>query len=108
MTLRLRHATVAIAVVGALAGLAGIADAASKRSRTASDGYQWVTAVSAYHGPNTSISAPTRPSRWGREVRLPGGSWIDCAGDCREKLRETTIDFWIEQQNRGGRDCSRC
>jgi hypothetical protein len=102
MTLRLRHAAVAVAFIGMLAALADISDAATKRSGKSADGYQWVTAYSAYTGPNTSITAPTRPSRWGREVRLPGGTWIDCAGDCREKLRETTIDFWIEQQNRGG------
>jgi hypothetical protein len=35
-------------------------------------------------------------------VRLPGGTWIDCAGDCRDKLRAETIDFWYEQQDKHG------
>ena len=99
MTFRLRHAGAAIALAATLAGVAGVADAATKRSGKSADGYQWVTAVSAYS--SNTISAPTRPSQWGREVRLPGGTWIDCAGDCRDKLRETTVDFWFEQNNRG-------
>lgn len=40
------------------------------------------------------ISAQTRRGRLGREVRLPGGTWIDCKGDCRNTLREETIDFF--------------
>ena len=40
------------------------------------------------------VSAPVRPGRWGLEVRLPGGSWIDCRQDCRRTLREETIDFF--------------
>ena len=99
MTFRLRHAGAAVALACMLPGAAGPADAATSRSGRSADGYQWVTAVSNYSA--NTISGPTRPSQWGREVRLPGGSWIDCAGDCRDKLRETTIDFWFEQNNRG-------
>lgn len=100
MTVWLRRAGTAMALAGMLAGgLAASADAATRRAGKSADGYQWVTAHSDY-SVNT-ISAPTRPSKWGREVRLPGGSWIDCAGDCRDTLREATIDFWFEQNNRG-------
>jgi hypothetical protein len=42
-------------------------------------------------------TGPIRDTALGREVQLPGGSWIDCAGDCREKLRKRTVDFWYEQ-----------
>jgi hypothetical protein len=36
----------------------------------------------------------------GQKVQLPGGTWVDCAGDCKSKLREKTVDFWYEQMNR--------
>jgi hypothetical protein len=38
-----------------------------------------------------------RNTALGKQVQLPGGSWVDCAGDCREKLRKKTVDFWHEQ-----------
>jgi hypothetical protein len=25
---------------------------------------------------------------------MPGGTWIPCKQDCRETLREETVDFW--------------
>ncbi len=40
------------------------------------------------------ISAPVRQGRNGREIRLPGGTWIECKGDCRNTLREETLDFF--------------
>lgn len=42
-------------------------------------------------------SGPVRATALGKQVRLPGGTWVDCAGDCREKLRIKTVDFWYEQ-----------
>jgi hypothetical protein len=38
-----------------------------------------------------------RKTAYGQQVRLPGGTWVDCAGDCRRKLRKQTVDFWQEQ-----------
>ena len=41
------------------------------------------------------VSAPTRPGQFNdRQVRLPGGTWIACKLDCRETLREESIDFF--------------
>ena len=37
---------------------------------------------------------PTRRGRVEREVRLPGGTWIGCKLDCRETLREESVDFF--------------
>ena len=48
------------------------------------------------------VSGPVRPARFGQEVRLPGGTWYPCAGDCRETLRAETVDFWDEHQRREG------
>lgn len=49
------------------------------------------------------ISGPTRTTRFGREVRMPGGTWIYCAGSCAETLRNETVDFWAKRDaERGG------
>ena len=41
------------------------------------------------------VSAPTRPGQFNdREVRLTGGTWIACKLDCRQTLREESIDFF--------------
>ncbi|MBS0241494.1 MAG: hypothetical protein JSS20_04905 [Proteobacteria bacterium] len=38
------------------------------------------------------------------EVELPGGSWIDCSGDCAKAAREAAgPDFWEKlRRNTGG------
>ena len=53
------------------------------------------------------VSGPTRQGRYEREVRLPGGTWYGCAGDCRDKLRAETVDFWDEHQRREGESSRR-
>jgi hypothetical protein len=45
-----------------------------------------------------TVSGPVRAARHGREVRLPGGTWIDCGRSCAETLRTETVDFW---ENKG-------
>jgi hypothetical protein len=32
-----------------------------------------------------------------KEIELPGGTWIDCAGDCRKAAREAREEFWDTQ-----------
>jgi hypothetical protein len=49
------------------------------------------------------ISGPTRRARFGLEVRMPGGTWISCAGDCRATLRDETVDFWETRALERGR-----
>jgi hypothetical protein len=74
------------------AGLVAPAEAGSRRwPHEPKFGY--VTAESRY-GPQT-ITAPVRVSAQGRrEVRLPGGTWIECRQTCTNTLRQETIDFW--------------
>ncbi len=43
---------------------------------------------------NGTVSGPVRYGRHGREVRLPGGTWIECGKSCSETLRRQTVDFW--------------
>jgi len=89
-------ATAALAGVAAVL-LAPAAEAQSRRGPPGDAGYGWVTAESRYSG--ATISGPVRNGPNGRlEVRLPGGTWLECGRSCRETLRRETIDFW---QNRG-------
>jgi hypothetical protein len=56
----------------------------------------YVVAESRFgHG---TVSGPVRQSSTGREVRLPGGTWIACRKSCSETLRVESVDFW---ENRG-------
>jgi hypothetical protein len=61
-----------------------------------------VVAESRYgHG---SVAGPVRQSTNGQlQVRLPGGSWIDCGRSCADTLRRESIDFW-ENHGRDGQD----
>lgn len=49
---------------------------------------------------NQCVTAPVRRGKLGPEVRTKGGTWIDCRGDCRETLREETLDFWETQDRK--------
>ena len=86
-----------LAVPLALSLMLPAADARSKRAvEEPATGY--VTAESRY-GPQT-ITAPVRISAAGRrEVRLPGGTWIECRRSCANTLRQETIDFWYIRSN---------
>jgi hypothetical protein len=52
---------------------------------------------------NGTVVGPVRPYRFGYQVRMPGGTWIDCRRSCSETLRVETIDFW-ENRKGAGRD----
>jgi hypothetical protein len=103
--MRISAALVASLAIPVAAGM--MTPAAEARSKRGYDepatGY--VTAESRY-GPQT-ITAPVRISAAGRrEVRLPGGTWIECRRTCSDTLRQETIDFWYIRSNpyNGGGD----
>ena len=74
-----------------LAGLVAALTPASAGSRTErSQGT--VTAESRFGG--GTVSGPVRAGRFGREVRLPGGTWEPCKRSCSETLRAETVDYW--------------
>jgi hypothetical protein len=60
-----------------------------------------VTVCSRYG--NGCYAAPLRQGRFGLEMRLKGGTWIDCKGSCKDTLREETVDFWDTQRERNPR-----
>jgi hypothetical protein len=79
-----------------------VAAMASTSSAFANGASGEVVAESRFgHG---TVSGPVRAARHGREVRLPGGTWIDCGRSCAETLRTETVDFW---ENKGAGPNSR-
>ncbi len=81
-------ATVALALLFTMSS----ATLAGNRSTGAS-----VTACSTY-GHSGCYSAPVRQTALGPQMRLKGGAWIWCEGDCRDTLRRATVDFWDDQR----------
>lgn len=69
------------------------------RSSPAAGGYPPYVVAESRFGNGTVVGA-VRPSRYGFQVRMPGGTWIDCRRSCAETLRVETVDFWENQ----GRD----
>jgi hypothetical protein len=71
-------------------------------ARARGDGIVTTVTIDSRYG-HGSVSGPVRKGARNLEVRLPGGSWIDCARDCAETLRRQSVDFW-ENHGREGRD----
>lgn len=78
------------AAVAALILAAAPANAGKRAYAPSEEGY--VTAESRFG--NGTVSGPVRIGRFGREVRLPGGTWEPCRRSCSETLRVETVDFW--------------
>jgi hypothetical protein len=73
------------------AGACAVVLPAAAEARPSTDG---VIKVCSRYGKGC-VTAPTRPGQFNdRQVRLPGGTWIACKLDCRETLREESIDFF--------------
>jgi hypothetical protein len=95
MTTTLRLTSLSLGVLAAsITAMATVADARP---------YAATTVCSRYTA--GCVSAPIRAGRAGPEVRLPGGTWISCKRDCRQTLREESVDFWqtMDRDGRGGR-----
>ena len=92
--MRARFALLVSATIPFAASLwAPAADATGLRRAPPEPRFGYVTAESRYGA--GSITAPVRISARGRrEVRLPGGTWIECRRSCSNTLRQETIDFW--------------
>ena len=75
------------------------ANAGGRRSLETYDRAGWVIARSEFG--NGAVRGPVRRTRLGRQVRLPGGSWVYCETSCTETLRLKTVDFWHSDQGAG-------
>lgn len=85
------------AVIGlGAAPLVTAADAEAKQNRKAGT----VTACSK--SGFDCYTARVVQSPVGRKLVLRGGATIDCGYDCRDTLREKTVDFWEERMLNGG------
>lgn len=86
----------ALLALPAIAALTSIPLAAAEAGGT-------VTACSRYG--NGCYTAPVRPGKWGPEMRLKGGTWIECRGSCKDALREETVDFFetLREKSSNGR-----
>jgi hypothetical protein len=81
------------ALVSAAGSMMAPAAEAGTRHWPREPAFGYVTAESRYS--SETITAPVRTSAHGRrEVRLPGGTWIECRRSCANTLRQETIDFW--------------
>lgn len=67
-------------------------------------GHGEVTARSR-HTPGKSVTLRTRRVEGAgatfQEVELPGGSWLDCSGDCAEAVRREHLDVWETKRENG-------
>lgn len=102
--MRARFAFLVSAAIPVAVGLAPTADA-HRRGPVGEPKFGYVTAESRYS--SETITAPVRVTEQGRrEVRLPGGTWIECRRSCSNTLRQETIDFWHIRNNplNGGDD----
>jgi hypothetical protein len=80
-------------------GLATAAAFALALPAQANDKKYGVAACSKNNTTNCKTGA-VQNYNMGQKVRLPGGTWVDCAGDCQDELRQKTVDFWAEQMDR--------
>lgn len=100
MNMRTALVVAAVAVTGGSAAFIATG-AAEAQSRRHSQIVGHVTTCSVYG--NGCTSAPVRRGRNGYEYRLPRGTWVACRRNCRNALREDTVDFW-ETQRENQRD----
>lgn len=66
------------------------------------NGYRYLRITSRFN-PNKTVTVAVRPSRkGGREVRLPTGRWVHCAGNCRWTVEKEYLDVLRFQQDHFG------
>jgi hypothetical protein len=101
----LRILFIQAAIAALTFGLTATADAGYCKSRHCKakdhgddDDYRYVTAEKTMG--TARVTAPVRPGRWGDEVRLPGGTWVDCGRSCENTLRHETVDFWDDMTSK--------
>lgn len=92
---------IALAALGATFA-ASTADAGFRRFSAGSNGDRTGYVVAESRFGNGSVTGPVRHARFGREVRLPGGTWVACRRSCSETLRVETVDFWESGFGTGG------
>jgi len=91
-----RSALFAFSILAVAAAASSLPAEAGRRYAKTPD---YVVAYSRFG--NAKAVGRVRWKRDGRQVRLPGGTWIDCGRSCKETLRLNTVDFWQGPQGSG-------
>lgn len=73
------------------------ADAGFRKLRSNYEPGETIIAQSRFG--NGSVTGVVRPARYGWQVRLPGGTWMDCRRSCEETLRVETVDLFENSQD---------
>ena len=93
----MRMRALALATTLTAAGLAGAAPPVVAAERGAPAGSPGFVTAESHYG-NGTVRGPVRRTAQGRlEVRLPGGTWLECGRSCSDTLRRETVDFWKER-----------
>lgn len=93
----MRFAIFTLMLAGLLASAPANASYYAQREAEAERGYAYAR---SYDGLR-EVTAPTRRVRLGVQVRLPGGTWVDCGATCEHTLQEQVVDFWKAQTDKG-------
>lgn len=93
-----RHFTF-VAILLSLTAFGGTSSIAGGFSSQRSNGF--VTACSRY-GSQTCYTALLQRGVHGKKLVLHRGTRIDCDRDCKNTLREATVDFWNTMRENGG------
>lgn len=89
-------ASLAVLIIANLGG--GSAEAGFRQSRCGDTNLDKGYVVARSRHGNGSVRGSVRPSRYGYQVRTPGGNWMNCRRSCTETLRVETVDFWEGRQ----------
>ncbi len=92
MTIHKLILTLALAAITAMMSISSPVDAGF-RNRLAEDLNKGYVIARSRFG-NGSQRGAVRPARYGHQVQLPSGSWVNCRRSCSETLRVETVDFW--------------
>ncbi len=91
----MRHLPIIVTAIAATLVVSADAEAQNRYGRRHNgDGIVGYVHAESRYG-SATVSGPVRHNTAGRlEVRMPGGTWIECGRSCRDTLRRETVDFW--------------
>lgn len=89
------HLTALMLAVAAAVTLLLPSEAAARR-----DQHHDGSVVACSHYGRGCVRGPVRDGRVERQVRMPGGTWIGCKGNCRRTLREESLDYFETLRDR--------
>jgi hypothetical protein len=100
--MNLRSVAALIAIAGAATAAYGLWYRAAHPTRVVRDGDLMVKRGSGATAERVRLRIRTLANGTVTrdEIELPGGTWIDCAGDCAKSAASALDDLWQDQQRR--------